>query len=220
MIDYTISFQGDSLIIKSDCIECGSIAVNIPDDEPLKSLFISLFLHKADIEEALDYLFCISSDKDFKINKALFTSALINTIKCFQSSEACKQLSENRFSKLYPAEGSLLSDYKNWRNKHFIHDENHMREAIAFLLVAPEDSHSTLGGPASVVWNSAPINYVLEGRSLEILLQAMRKFVCVEIDQIGDRIVQKYSNLDRKILLSYGLAKCKSASIADSGIPR
>ena len=214
MIDYKISFDSDSnrVVIESKDIIAGSVPVNIPDSDKRKKQFISLFLHKADIEEGLDFLHCISIDKHIRVNQALFISALSNMMKCFQSTPVCNMLSEERFTKAYPIESKELERFKSWRNKHFIHDENSMRQAIAFLFVSPEGHDNPLGGLPSVIWNRTPIDFFSEGRQLEVLMQALWRFTREEIDKMGKSILGEYKTKTREELLAYGISKVTPAT--------
>lgn len=217
MTDYKISFDSTNnrFIIESEEIVEGSIAVNIPDSDRRKKQFISLFLHKADIEEGLDFLHCISMDKHIQINQALFISALTNMMKCFQSTSVCSMLSEERFIKAYPLESKELDRFRNWRNKHFIHDENHMREAIAFLFVSPDGYDNPLGGFPSVIWNRAQIDFLGEGRQLEVLMQALWRFIREEIDKIGRSMIDEYKAKTREELLAYGISTITLATTSN-----
>lgn len=222
MVDYTATFDkaNNRFIIQSEAIAAGSILVQLPDTDTRKKQYISLFLHKADIEEGLDFLHYISADKHPQINQALFMGALNNMMKCFQSSAACNQLNEKRFIKAFPNESRELKRFKNWRNKHFVHDENAMRLPISFLIVSPQDQDNPLGGPPSVFWNKAPIDYLLEGRELEVLMQAIWRFIRSEIDKIGQSILDEYQAKTREELLSYGRAETELATTANPDRPR
>lgn len=222
MIDYRISFDqiNNRFVIESEDIIEGSIAVNIPDSDKRKRQFISLFLHKADVEEGLDFLHCISMDKHIQVNRALFISALTNLMKCFQSTSVCNMLSEERFSRAYPTESQALERFKNWRNKHFIHDENAMRNAIAFLFVTPEGCENPLGGLPSVIWNRTPIDFLSEGRQLEVLMQALWRFIREEIDKVGAAMLEEYKAKTREELLEYGISTITLATTDDSNKAR
>lgn len=217
MIDYRISFDqiNNRFVIESEDIIEGSIAVNIPDSDKRKRQFISLFLHKADVEEGLDFLHCISMDKHIQVNQALFISALTNLMKCFQSTPVCNMLSEDRFARAYPVESKELERFKNWRNKHFIHDENSMREAIAFLFVAPEGCENPLGGLPSVIWNRSPVDFLSEGRQLEVLMQALWRFIQEEIDKVGAAMFEEYKTKTREELLGYGISTITLSTDSD-----
>ena len=117
--------------------------------------------------------------------------------------------------KAYPHESKELDRFKNWRNKHFVHDENSMREASAFLFIAPDESENILGGFPSVIWNRAPIDFLQEGRKLELFMQALWKFIVTEIDKVGQIIMNEYSTKSRDELMSYGNTSIKLASIKD-----
>ena len=217
MIDYKVYCDpvNKQFFIESDDIVEGSVAVDIPDSDSRKNQFISLFLHKADVEEGLRFLYCISTCNHALVNQALFMSALSNMVKCFQGTLVCKQLDEKRFIKECPIAGKEFERFKSWRNKHFIHDENNMREAIAFLIVAPEGHEHTLGGPPSVVWNRVAIDYLKEGRKLEGLMEELLQYIRKRIDDMGKSMLDEYNARRREELLSYGMPKIELATASE-----
>lgn len=204
MIDYSMQIDSQNgVVIQGDFIP-GSIAVNIPDSNKKKRQFISLFLNKKDIERGIDYLNCISLNNHPIANEGLFISALAMFAKCFVSSESRTGLDKDGFKKFSPQSVKLFDQYDAWRNKHFLHDENSMTEAISFLLISPEGSKDIFGGPPSVVWNSVQIDYVQEGRQLEHLLQEIWKYTVEKIDKQGASIEEDYRNCAREELLAFG----------------
>lgn len=222
MIRYkvTANYSDGTMYIEDDNIAPGSVPVNIPDSDKLKKQLLSLYLHVADIEEALGYLFCISADKTYIVNRALFVSALVCMIKCFQSSHACSALSEKGFKKQFPDQYEIYTEFKDWRNKHFVHDENGMREATAFLIVAPEGSDHVLGGPPSVLWERVNLDFTKEGRRMEQVLQAMWKYAEKQFDDTADRITEHYSDKTREELLTFPKGSLTAASRKSPNLPR
>lgn len=193
----------------------GSIPVNIPHSNPKRKQYISLFLNLRDIEAGIDYLQCISPNNHLRINEGLFISALALSAKCFVTSESRIGLDKQGFKKYSPQSKPIFDRYDAWRNKHFLHDENSMTEAIAFLLVSPAGSENVFGGPPSVVWNSVQVNYLQEGKQLESLLQEIRKYIMSSIDKKGNSIAQEYCNCTREELLSFGEPPFKIATTKD-----
>lgn len=191
----------------------GSIPINIPDDNRFKLRFISRFLQKNNIERGIDALKCISHENNDLVNQALFVFALGNLMKCFQQSAACVMLDEKKFEKKFSDVYPEYIRFKNWRNKHYLHDENSMTEAFSFLLVAPDGASQKFGGPPSVVWDNAWVDYVKEAECLEKVMQATWKYCISEIDEVGDRLLQEYEASTREELLSYGTPKAKKASL-------
>ena len=214
MLEYNTWLDPQKVVIQGDFVP-GSKAVNIPDSSKKKIQFISLFLNKKDIERGIDYLNCISLNNNSVANEGLFISALAMFAKCFVNSKSRIGLDKDGFKKFSPQSSELFDRYDAWRNKHFLHDENRMTEAIAFLLVSPEGSESVFGGPPSVVWNSAPINYVQEGRKLERLLQEIWKYVVERIDKQGNSIEEDYCDCTREELLAFGDPPFKLATTQD-----
>lgn len=190
----------------------GSIPIRIPDDEKLKTKFVSRFLQKNNIEHGIDALKYISTKNKTLVNQALFVFALGNLMKCFQQSAACVMLSEKKFEKGFPDIYPEYIRFKDWRNKHYLHDENSMTEAFAFLLVAPDDTGPKFGGPPSVVWDNVPVDYAKEAECLEKVMQAAWKYCISEIDETGDKLLKQYEPVSRAELLSYGPPKAKEAS--------
>lgn len=215
MIAYDVQLdQQNGIIIQSDIIP-GSCAVNIPDLNKKKKQYISLFLNKKDIERGIDYLNCISLNNCNAANEGLFISALAMFAKCFASSGSRTRLDRNAFKKFSQQSAELFDRYDAWRNKHFLHDENRMIEASAFLLIAPEGNEKIFGGPPSVVWNSVQVNYIQEGRQLEKLLQEVWRYIVHRIDEHGQSIEKDYCNSTREELLAFGNAEIKCATIQE-----
>ena len=212
MVEYKVTIDNQNgIVIQGDFVP-GSIAVNIPDENKKKKQFISLFLNKKDIERGIDYLNCISLNNHQIANEGLFISALAMFDKCFVSSGSRTGLDKEGFKKFSPQFAALFDQYDAWRNKHFLHDENSMTEAISFLLISPEGSENVFGGPPSVVWNSVQINYIQESRRLESLLQEIWKYTVDRIDKQGNSIVEDYSGHTRKELLAFGNSSLKIAT--------
>lgn len=203
--------QNHQFIVEGNIVP-GSIAVQLPDGH-IKNQFISYFLHKVDIETGIDFLNCISLNNHIRANEGLFTAALSILIKCFQFTESRVAIDENAFRRYAPCMADDFARYKAWRNKHYIHDVNSMVEATAFLLVAPESHPETFGGPPSVVWVKAPINYVVEGHVLYEVMQSVWKFCVSKIDQLGDKITEQYKGKTRDELLLLERANIKLATL-------
>lgn len=214
MLEYNTWLDPQKVVIQGDFVP-GSKAVNIPDSSKKKIQFISLFLNKKDIERGIDYLNCISLNNNSVANEGLFISALAMFAKCFVNSKSRIGLDKEGFKRFSPQSVALFNQYDAWRNRHFLHDENRMTEAIAFLLIAPERNENIFGGPPSVVWNSAPINYVQEGRKLERLLQEIWKYVVERIDKQGISIEEDYCDCTREELLAFGDPPFKLATTQD-----
>lgn len=204
MIEYTLRIDPQNGVVIQGDFTPGSIAVSIPDSNKKKRQFISLFLNKIDIERGIDYLNCVSLNNHIIANEGLFVSALAMFAKCFVSSKSRTGLDKEGFKKFSPQFAVLFDKYDAWRNKHFLHDENSMTEAIAFLLVSPEKSSDVFGGPPSVVWNSIQVNYIQESKQLENLLQEIREYTIYLIDKQGTSIKNDYCNKTREELLELG----------------
>lgn len=208
MIDYKVSANNitGNIMVEGPFPE-GSIAVKFPDHERKQKQYCSLFVHKASVESAIDTLRCISADKPIIVNQALFVFSLTNLMKCFQSSKKFAMIDETKFSKFAPQIYPDYEQFKEWRNKYFIHEENSMIEATAFLVVAPEGHKTVLGGPASVVWKRVLVDYISEGRRLEAVLQEVWKFIIQEIDTIGEVFNREYGMKSRDEVMAYDLGK-------------
>lgn len=204
MLEYKVQIDPQNGVIVQGDFAPESVAVNIPDTNKKKKQFISYFLNKKDIERGIDYLNCISLNNHPIANEGLFISALAMFSKCFVNSESRNGLDKDGFKKFSPQSTTLFDKYDAWRNKHFLHDENSMTEAISFLLISPEGSKDIFGGPPSVVWNSVQIDYVQEGRQLEHLLQEIWKYTVEIIDKQGASIEEDYRNSAREELLAFG----------------
>ncbi len=208
MIKYKVTDipEAHAQMIQGDFLP-GSIPVHFPKDERLCRKYTSLFLNQKDIETGLESLFLINENLHPQIVYALFTTAIVNLLKCFQKSKDRVSLNENTFLKKNKDIEQDFERYKLWRNNYFVHDGNGMMESKAFLLVAPEYSPSSLGGAASVVWRTTlQIDYYKEAKRLEVVMQSAWRLVTEEIDSIGEILNKKYSKKSREELLSYGVA--------------
>lgn len=208
-----------TFIVEGDFIP-GSIPVNIPNDDENRFAFISLFLHKRDIDFCKNYLNCISMDKNLYINQALFIASLSGLMKCFQYSAACQKLDAKDFKAKNQNIASEFDKFKDWRNKHYLHDENSMTETTALLFVAPESHNQALGGLPSVIWNSVQIDYVEDVQKLREVLKAVEQYIAGKIDEIGQKLIDKYKDKTREELLAFGSANIRLCSIAEPNISR
>ncbi len=220
MIEYKVQIDPQNNIIIQGDFAPGSIAVNIPDTNKKKKQFVSLFLNKKDIEHGIEYLRCISNVNPHYVNEGLFIAGLSMFAKCFVATTVRTALDKEGFKIFSHSVSDLFTRYDEWRNKHFMHDENRMTEAMAFLLISPEDDENIFGGPPSVVWNSVQIDYIQEGRQLEFLLHKIWDYIAHEIDKKGDCIANDYCNCSREELLKYGKPPVKLATTEEPGKKR
>lgn len=207
MLNYEVSQdEANGCFIVRGGILPGSKPVEIPinnaKQENLKKQFISFFLHKKDVEIGINYLDCISLNNHPRANEGLFVGALSVYFKCFQSSKSRIPVPEKTFKGNFPQFADCFDRFKQWRNKHYLHDENGMTQTCAFLLIAPEDNPAKFGGPPSVVWNSAGVDYINEGQSLRGVMQATLDFIVGRIDAVGNEIEKEVENLTKSELLA------------------
>lgn len=212
LVEATCDYKTGKVIISGN-FDQESTLVNLPKDDEDYDEFVSLYLHRYDIQESMEYLQLVSTDKALKINKALFLSALSTMIKCFQNSESRKPLSTEELKNHSPEIYDEFSKYKAWRNKHFFHDENSMTKCTAILFVAPEDSPSVLGGAPTVIWNSISIPFWEESAKLYGVLEEVYNLIVNKIDDVENRIIKRYSKKDRSDLLKYGPAEIDASSL-------
>lgn len=211
MIDYDVYLDkdNDSFIIRGP-FGLGTIPITIPNDNPLKKQFIDLFLHKADIERGIDFLQCISIDKDVTINEGLFIAGLNNCMKCFKYSKSRSHLDKLQIFQDAQLYQEFIS-FETMRDKHFDHDESGMLQAVAFLLVN-RDSEEFFAGPPSVVWNRAMLNYYAIGQALQQIMQYVRNYIINQIDIIGKEIMESYISWPREKLLEWEETQIQLAS--------
>lgn len=206
----TYSEKHNGFIVQGDFAE-NSIPIDIPSDNINKNKFIYLFLNKADIEKGIDYLRCISIDKSRLENEALFIAGLNNCVKCFQKNESRGHLNSSTVFKTNKELGKCFNRFLNLRNKHFVHDDNGMLQATAFLLVLSE-GENVWGGRPSVIWNEIELDYYREGLILQDVMSYVHTYICQEIDRIGDLILSEYSGYTKEELLRFPTARIKRAS--------
>lgn len=207
MLNYEVSQDeaNGCLIVRGEILP-GSKPVEIPinntKQENLEKQFISFFLHKKDVEIGINYLDCISLNNHPRANEGLFVGALSVYFKCFQNCDARIAINEDAFKRNFPQVADHFERFKQWRNKHYLHDENGMTQTCAFLLIAPEDNPEKFGGPPSVVWNSVGVDYINEGHCLRSVMQATLNFIVGRIDSVGNEIEKEVENLTKSELLA------------------
>lgn len=212
MIDYQVLIDKENgkFIVKGP-FDVDSVPIEIPEDNPNRKQFIDLFLHKADIERGIDFLKCISIDKNTTVNEGLFIAGLNNFMKCFKYSNARSKLDKNI---VFLDNQEMLGHFmyfEKMRDKHFDHDESGLLQATAFLLVC-QNGTQVFGGPPSVVWNRAMIDYYVSGQRLQDVMQFTLQYVCEEIDKVGKLIVTAYKDFSRESLIRLKAAHIKLAS--------
>lgn len=212
MIDYKVSIDRDhGCFIISGPFDVDVVPVGIPTGNPYRKQFVDLFLHKADIERGIDFLKCISMDKDVTINEGLFIAGLNNCMKCFKYSKSRSKLDK---ATVFAGNQELFNcfiEFEEMRDKHFDHDENGMLQATAFLLVCPKGER-IFGGPPSVVWNRVMFDYYTSGQRLQEVMQHIWRYLCDEIDTIGDLIETTFSSYSRENLMALKAPKIELAS--------
>ena len=149
------------------------------------------------------------------MNKALFVAGLNSAMKIFKPSNARMKILKDEFVKQFPELADEFKYYESLRDKHYIHDDNGMIEAAAFLLLNPEGSPEKFGGPPSVVWNSKHLNYYAESQRLQRFLSSVRDYVVSQIDRIGDQIASRYAETPYDTLEGFGPPPIKLASTQD-----
>ena len=212
MIDYEVLIdqERECFIIKGS-FDKDAVPVEIPNDDSNRKQFIDLFLHKADIERGLDFLKCISSDKDITVNEGLFIAGLNNCMKCFKYSKSRGKLDKTVVFEDDKELFSLFSEFEMMRDKHFDHDESGMLQATAFLLICPA-GEKNWGGPPSVVWNRVMFDYYSAGQRLQKVMQYTWQYLCQEIDTVGCLIESTYNCLPKEQLLAFKTPKIELAS--------
>lgn len=95
-----------------------------------------------------------------------------------------------------------------------------MTEVAAFLLLSPENCPNLFGGPPSVIWYDAPIDYQEESHKLEAVMQDVWRFILREIDNLGAKILDEYSEESRDSLMKFGIADIRLATLDDPATKR
>lgn len=212
MVDYEVLVDNESgsFVVKGP-FDQDAIPVEIPLDDVNRKQFVDLFLHKGDIERGIDFLRCISIDKNIIVNEGLFIAGLNNCMKCFKYSKSRSKLDKNI---VFAGNQDLLENFivfEKMRDQHFDHDENGMLQATAFLLASPK-SEKAFGGSPSVVWNRTMLDYYNEGQRLQGVMQYIWLFLCQEIDRTGDLIENTYINYSKEDLISLKTPQIELAS--------
>lgn len=216
MIPYKVTIDKEigAFIIQGD-FNPDAAPVSIPLDDPDRQQFIDYFLHKADIDDAFSVLQCISPDNTETINRGLFIAGLNSGMKVFKKSAArsgVTRIDREAFLEQFPQAAEDLKFFESLRDKHYIHDENSMIQATAFLLLNPEGHPEKFGGPPSVVFNFQHLNYCAEAQHLQQFLCSVGNYIVRQIDKIGDQIADRYASIERKQLEDNGPPKIELAS--------
>ena len=212
MINYDVKIdkENNRFVINGPIGE-NSIPIEIPKDNPLRAVFIDLFLHKADIERGIDFLQCISNDKNITVNEGLFIAGLNNCMKCFKYSNARNKLVKQEVFAQSEEMLKKFLEFEQMRDKHYDHDENGMLQAVSFLLIN-EDGGQVFSGPPSVVWNRVQLNYYLAGQNLQQIMCYILQYIEKKIDIIGNDILEYYKKFSKEELLKLSNAQIILAS--------
>ena len=212
MVNYQVIFEkeNDRFLVKGPFAQ-NAVPMEIPADNQQRKHFIDLFLHKADIDRGIEFLQHICCTNDVTLNEALFIAALNNCMKCFKYSKSRTKLDKKEvFSddkRLY----DLFGRFETMRDKHYDHDEIGMLQATAFLLVC-RDGDNLFGGPPSVVWSRAKLDYDVAGQKLQEVMLFVQQYLCGQIDIIGKTIESAYINFPRETLLEFQSARINALS--------
>lgn len=216
MIPYKVTIDKErGVFLVQGNFSPNAMPINIPSSDPDRQKFIDYFLHKADIDDAFLFLQFISADKSDMMNKALFIAGLNSAMKTFKPSNARRQSLKDEFIKQFPELADDLKHFESLRDKHYMHDDNGMIEATAFLFLNPEGSPVKFGGPPSVVWNSTHLNYYAESQRLQRFLRSVWDDIVKQIDSIGDQIAKRYAETEWDVLEKFGPPPIKLASTQD-----
>jgi len=212
VIDYQVTVTNEGLEIRGD-FPNNLVPIAMPDEYIPKKRFASFFLHKNDVEKGMIYLRCISIDKHIAINEALFIAGLNAFIKCFKS-DIRVQVSDDIFST--SEQKDAYAYFNSIRNKHFFHDENGMIQTTDFILVDFDTEIPDIYN-ASVVWNSATLDFQTEANALLNLMIMLHNHICSEIDKMADSIVDDFKEKTKEELLRFNSPEIKLASTIDVG---
>lgn len=210
--DVTIDKENNRFVINGP-IGGASVPIEIPKDNPLREKFIDLFLHKAYIERGVDFLQCISNDKNVTVNEGLFIAGLNNCMKCFKYSNARNKLVKQEVFAQSEQMLKAFIEFEQMRDKHYDHDENGMLQAVSFLLINKNEGQ-VFSGPPSVVWNRVQLNYYLAGQNLQQIMCYILQYIEEEIDIIGNQIEEYYEKFSKEELLKWSDAQIVLASEA------
>ena len=212
MIDYQVSIdKARGCFIVNGPFAPDSIPIEIPNDNPERKTFIDLFLHKADISRGIEFLRNIPLVDSVTIKEGLFIAGLNNYMKCFKYSKARTKLDKNLVFANEIDKLEQFVEFEIMRDKHFDHDENGMLQATAFLLVC-NDNNKIFGGPPSVVWSRAKLDYNKAAKLLQDNMKYVHTYLCQEIDNVGKKIIAAYINCSKETLFEMETAKIKLAS--------
>lgn len=206
MIKQHVEFFDGGMIIKDSFSE-NTIAVRIPDDNPLKNKLMDLLLYLTDEEMALNYLRCISDDKPNIVNKALFLTGLNYGIRCLKTSNARRsviKLDKEEFVLQHPEYENLLNEAEALRDKYFMHDDNGMTQTTTCLFVRPGKNGSAIVDNASAYYNEVCMDYYSCSYKYQGLFYDLYCYFEEQFDECSRDIVNEYDGKSFETLQSFG----------------
>ena len=210
MIDYQVTMTDEGFVIQGN-FPSNLTPIALPANYIHKKRFLSYFLHKNDVERAVSYLECISNDKHHFVNEGLFVAALTIFIKCFGTGVR-ERVSDDIYDT--PDTKDSYNQFKDVRDKHFVHDVNGMTQTTDFMLVNLDEANPHIHN-ASVIYNIATFNYRYEANKLIHLMQILHNYLCREIDKMSDDIINEFKSKSKDELISYGSPNIRLANIDD-----
>lgn len=134
--------------------------------------------------------------------QALWEIAIVRFLKCFGDSSARFSLVAEKVYKLEPAEAlSAFNFFKNYRNKHLIHDENsYAQSVLGAVLNGPTHARKierlTCAGLIGGIYG--PENY----QNLGLLVEKARSWAASEYEKIAANIQEELEALPYSILVA------------------
>ena len=218
MFDINVEFNDEERTITINGINSNNLPgkiVSIPNDNPKRKKYISLFLHRADVITARDFLNEISSENHARINESLFVSALIYLYRCFQQCEKRIELNIDDLVLVSKDTKDSFHKYRNIRNKHFAHDQNSMIETFDFLLLTSIQGEKYDRIEACVVYERHLPDFVYHAKEILSIIDQVLPSIEILIDKVAAEIIERYKEVPISDILNFATKEPRFANMND-----
>ena len=163
--------------------------------------------HLFDLDFATSCLAAINEEEDFMVREALWHSAVIHFIKCFQFSKTRLKLREEVVYESDSGARTAFTYVKNLRNKNIAHDENAYSQCLPGAVLNRPDAN--LRVPKVMFLTAVASTLGPEDWSnLHMLATSARDWIRGRVDDLSDVIARElnqlsYEELDSRPVLEY-----------------
>jgi hypothetical protein len=161
-------------------------------DGPKAKRLADLALHRSDLQFAdacLDTINTVPGVPDV-LREALWRSAIVHFVKCFGGASARFQLSAERIYKGEPEGLVAFRNFRDLRNKHFVHDENSYSQSLPGAVLNKGDKEYKV---EKIVCLRIRGETLKQGTfsDLKLLVSKARAWVVSEFDALCSAVTQE-----------------------------